>query len=83
MAGLNTALNVVNWDSAFNGHNETIDCIYDKWINLFNSIVDVYIPIKHVTIRSKDKPWMNGSIRIELFENVIDSYLFIQNIKIQ
>jgi hypothetical protein len=63
VAGLNTALNVVNWDSAFNGHNETIDCIYDKWINLFNSIVDVYIPIKHVTIRPKDKPWMNGSIR--------------------
>ena len=63
VAGLNTALNVVNWDSAFNGHNETIDCIYDKWINLSKSIVDVYIPIKHVTIRSKGKPWMNGAIR--------------------
>jgi hypothetical protein len=35
--------------------HETIDCIYDKSINLFKSIVDVYIPIKHVTIRSKDK----------------------------
>ena len=61
--GFNAALNLVNWDSAFIGHNETIDCIYDKWINLFKSVVDVYIPVKHVTIRSKDKPWMNGSIR--------------------
>jgi hypothetical protein len=51
----------IQW--AFNSHNETIDCIYDKWINLFKSIVDVYIPIKHVTTRSKDKPWMNGSFR--------------------
>ncbi len=30
---------------------------------MVKSIADVYIPIKHVTIRSKDKPWMNGSIR--------------------
>jgi hypothetical protein len=41
-AGPNAALNVLNLDSAFNGQNGTIDCIYDKWINLFKSVGDVW-----------------------------------------
>ena len=53
MAGLNAALSAVNWDSDFNDHKETIDCIYHEWINLFKSVVDEYIPAKYVTIRPK------------------------------
>ena len=63
VAGLNAALSAVNWDSAFNDHNETIDCIHHELINLFKSVVDEFIPAKHVTIRPKDKPWMNSCIR--------------------
>ena len=30
---------------------------------MFKSVVDEFIPAKYVTIRPKDKPWMNGCIR--------------------
>ena len=42
---------------------DTIDSVYDKWLNLLNYIIDVYIPNRRVTIRPKDKPWMNSLIR--------------------
>ena len=48
------ALLNANWNDVFINSLDTIDSVYDKWLNLFNSIIDVYIPIL---------PWMNSLIR--------------------
>ena len=47
----------------FSNPSDSIDVVYNKWFNLFKSIVDAYIPSREITVRPKDKPWMNGSIR--------------------
>ena len=40
-----------------------MDVLYEKWFELFSSIVDRFIPTKNVKIRPRDKPWINRSIR--------------------
>ena len=56
---------MTDWNDIFidNLVNINIDILYDKWISLFLSIIDSFIPSKMVTIRPRDKPWMNGDIR--------------------
>jgi hypothetical protein len=60
---LNAALLNVNWGDVFSNPSDSIDVVYNKWFNLFNSILDAYIPSREITVRPEDKPWMNGSIR--------------------
>lgn len=56
---------MTDWNDIFidNLVNINIDILYDKWISLFLSIIDSFIPSRMVTIRPRDKPWMNGVIR--------------------
>ena len=39
---------------------------YQKWYSQFGHIVELIIPLKIVTIRPKDKPWMTGEIRLAI-----------------
>jgi len=43
-----------------------IDLIYDKWFSCFQSIVEKYIPLKTIIIRSRDKPWMKSNVRLAI-----------------
>lgn len=52
-----------HWDIVFGNSPSDIDVVYDNWFKLFKNVVDLYIPCKQVTIRPKDKPWMNSLIR--------------------
>jgi len=61
---LNNALLNADWENIENeSAGGSIDVFYKKWVDLFMSIVDLFIPQKSVTIRPKDKPWMYGGIR--------------------
>ena len=42
------------------------DIIYEKWYRIFRRIVENFIPFKTVTTRPKDKPWMNGQVRLAI-----------------
>jgi hypothetical protein len=42
--GLIAALLNANWNDVFINSLDTIDSVYDKWLNLLNYIIDVYIP---------------------------------------
>ena len=37
--------------------------MYKNWFDCFRGIVESYIPRKTVTIRPRDKPWMNTTVR--------------------
>ena len=52
-----------DWDNVFCNSPSDFDVLYNNWFQLFKNIVDLYIPCKQVTIRPKDKPWMNSLIR--------------------
>jgi hypothetical protein len=60
---LNAALLKTNWGDVFSNPSDSIYVVYNKCFNLFKSILDAYIPSWEITIRPKDKPWMNSSIR--------------------
>lgn len=49
------------WQDIFSGNN--FDIIYDNWFKLFIGILAKYIPYKKVTIRPRDKQWMNSNVR--------------------
>ena len=61
--GLNAALIDADWASVFLPSTVSIDSVYDNWLDLFNFVLNKYILCREVTIRPRDKPWMNGSIR--------------------
>jgi hypothetical protein len=56
---LNNPLLSIDWAQLIE-YEVSIDVAYDKWFNKF--IVNSFIPLKAVTIRPKDKPWMTGEI---------------------
>ena len=55
---LNKALMQARWDDTSND----IDAVFSNWFTVFSGILDNFIPQRTVTIRRKDKMWMNGSI---------------------
>ena len=60
--GLNQSLGAAPWHI---GHTlyENIDDMTDYFQRLLLDTAKEYIPVKQVSIRSKDKPWFNGYIR--------------------
>ena len=42
---------------------EDINIAYKNWFDCFRGIVESHIPHKTVTIRPRDKPWMNKTVR--------------------
>ena len=42
---------------------EDINIVYKNWFDCFRGIVESYISHKTVTIRPRDKPWMNTTVR--------------------
>lgn len=60
---LNSELSNINWDvEVFNSLD--LDEIYSKFTKILNSTVDKHVPKKVVTIRPRDKVFMNSTIRI-------------------
>jgi hypothetical protein len=59
---LNRELLQSNWSSLFDGVFD-IDIVYNTWFAHFHTIIEKHIPLKIVTIRPRDKPWMNGVVR--------------------
>ena len=51
-----------NWSSLFDGAYD-IDIVYNTWFAHFRTIIEKHIPLKIVTLRPRDKPWMNGEVR--------------------
>ena len=60
--GLNIAVLGIDWFSLFDSEFD-IDNVYNTWVAQFHAIIEKYIPRKTVTIRPRDKPWMNGIVR--------------------
>jgi hypothetical protein len=59
---LNIAVLGIDWYSLFDSEFD-IDNVYNTWVAPFHTIIEKYIPRKTVTIRPRDKPWMNGIVR--------------------
>lgn len=60
---LNNELSNVDWDvEVFNSTD--IDKTYSNFTNTFKTIVDKHVPKKIVTIRPRDKVFMNSTIRV-------------------
>ena len=58
----NDDIKQINWEEdVFNGEN--IDDIYNSFLNKLNTCLDKHIPLKNITVRPKDKAFMNNSIR--------------------
>ena len=59
---LNIAVLGIDWfslfDSEFDIHN-----VYNTWVTQFHAIIEKFTLHKTVTIRPRDKPWMNGTVR--------------------
>ena len=52
----------MDWFSLCDNTND-IDETYSCWYSHFRSIIEKYIPLKTVTIRPNDKPWMDSKVR--------------------
>ena len=65
IADLNEELSQLDWFSLCENTND-IDEIYSCWYSHFSSIpsIEKYIPLKTVTIRPIDKPWMDSRVRL-------------------
>ena len=61
-ADLNCELSQMDWFSLCDNTND-IDETYSCWYSHFRSIIEKYIPLKTVTIRPNDKPWMDSKVR--------------------
>ena len=59
---VNGELSELDWISLCENIKD-IDEIYSRWYGYFRLIVEKYIPLKTVTIRAKDKPWMDSKVR--------------------
>ena len=56
------ALVAANLDECISQYNDT-NSLYENWFACFYNIIESHIRHNTVTIRSRDKPWMNNSIR--------------------
>jgi hypothetical protein len=62
VSALNKEILETDWNPLLNNVYD-IDHVYDVWISQFRDIVKKYIPLKLVTIRPTDKPWISGEVR--------------------
>ena len=60
--GLNVHLRNINWNEIIKNQND-LDTLCKKFTDILNKASSLFIPNKFVTIRPRDKPWMNSSIR--------------------
>ena len=58
---LNIHLKNLNWNPAFEQTN--VSDMITKWTDIYLEAIKIYIPFKHVTIRSEDPKWMTNDIR--------------------
>ena len=59
---LNVYLQTMNWrDTIENEHDLDIMC--EKFTEIINKATSIFVPNKTVTVRPRDKPWMNSAIR--------------------
>ena len=77
-ADLNCELSQMDWFSLCENTND-IDETYSCWYSHFRSIIEKYIPLKMVTIRPNDKPWMDSKVRHAIRRR--DRLLRIHNIR--
>ena len=77
-ADLNCELSQMDWSSLCENTND-IDETYSCWYSHFRSIIEKYIPLKMVTIRPNDKPWMDSEVRHAIRRR--DRLLRIHNIR--
>ena len=56
-----------------------IDETYLCWYSYFRSVIEKYIPLKTVTIRPNDKPWMDSKVRLAIRRR--DRLLRIHNLR--
>ena len=64
-ADISNDINITDWDSTvFNSEN--INEVYDNFLQTYNNIIDKHIPKKVITIRPRDKPFMNNNIRLKM-----------------
>lgn len=62
---LNNELANINWDvEVFNSCDILLDEIHSKFTNFLNSTVDKHVSKKVVTIRQRDRVFINSTIRI-------------------
>lgn len=62
---MNWELSELDWISLC-GNTRDIDEIYSRWYGYFRLIIGKYIPLETVTIRAKDKPWMDSKVRLSI-----------------
>ena len=62
---VNGKLSELDWIS-LRENIKDIDEIYSRWYGYFRLIVEKYIPLKTITIRAKDKPWMDSKVRLSI-----------------
>ena len=62
---LNWELSQLDWISLCENISD-IDETYSSWYSHFRSIIEKYIPLKTVTIRPNDKPWMDSKVRLAI-----------------
>ena len=62
---LHGELSQLDWFSLCENTND-IDEIYSSWYSHFRSVIEKYIPLKTVTIRPNDKPWMDSKVRLAI-----------------
>ena len=62
---LNLELSQLDWFSLCDDTND-IDAFYSCWFTHFRSVIEKYIPLKTVTIRPNDKPWMDSKVRLAI-----------------
>ena len=65
---LNRELPQLDWFSLCDDTND-IDAFYSCWFSHFRSVIEKYIPLKTVTIRPNDKPWMDNKVRLAIRRN--------------
>ena len=75
---LNDELSQLDWFSLCENSID-IDEIYSCWYGHYRSIIEKYIPLKTVTIRPNDKPWMDSKVRLAIRKR--DRLLRIHNIR--
>lgn len=63
ITNMNWELSELDWISLC-GNTRDIDEIYSRWYGYFRLIIGKYIPLETVTIRAKDKPWMDSKVRL-------------------
>ena len=55
-------LSNIDWDKKF-FYLSDVNKAYENWFAIFRKVIHANIPNRIVTIRPRDKPWMNGAIR--------------------